>query len=69
MGVNYWCQTDLGGPNAPNTPESTIPGIVIGAFVNDKKSGRLFAALDFNGMTLADAIAKAESQPSPYLNY
>ncbi|MBR6474840.1 MAG: SDR family oxidoreductase, partial [Lachnospiraceae bacterium] len=33
-----WCRTDLGGPKAPNAPESTIPGIVVGAFVNDGKS-------------------------------
>ena len=61
-----WCRTDLGGPNAPNAPESTIPGIVVGAFVNDGKSGRLFGAQDFNGMTLEDAVKKAESYPSPY---
>ena len=35
-----WCRTDLGGPNAPNAPESSIPGVVVGAFVDDKKSGR-----------------------------
>ncbi|MBO7506510.1 MAG: SDR family oxidoreductase, partial [Paludibacteraceae bacterium] len=39
-----WCRTDLGGPKAPNDPDSTIPGMVLGAFVNDKKSGRLFSA-------------------------
>lgn len=61
-----WCQTDLGGPNAPNTPESTIPGIVVGAFVNDGKSGRYFGAQEFVGMTLEDAVAKAESKDSPY---
>lgn len=61
-----WCQTDLGGPNAPNKPESTIPGIVVGAFISDKKSGRIFGAQDFKGMTLEDAVKKAESQPSPY---
>ena len=44
-----WCRTDLGGPNAPNSPESAIPGIVVGAFVDDKKSGRWFAASDFHG--------------------
>jgi short-subunit dehydrogenase len=61
-----WCRTDLGGPSAPNAPESTIPGIVVGAFVNDKKSGRLFPAQDFNGMSLKDAVEKAESYKSPY---
>ena len=61
-----WCQTDLGGPNAPNKPESTIPGIVVGAFVNDKKSGRLFSAQEFVGLSLEEAVAKAERQEVPY---
>ena len=30
-----WCRTDLGGAHAPNAPESAIPGIVVGVFVND----------------------------------
>lgn len=61
-----WCRTDLGGPNAPNSPESTIPGIVVGAFINDGKSGRWFGAQEFNGMTLEDAVKKAEEMNSPY---
>ncbi|MDP4094987.1 MAG: SDR family oxidoreductase [Bacillota bacterium] len=56
-----WCRTDLGGPKAPNSVESVIPGIVVGAFVDDKKSGRWFPAQDFTGMTLEAAVAKAES--------
>ena len=62
-----WCRTDLGGPNAPNAPESTIPGIVIGAFCDDKKSGRLFGAQDFNSMTLEEAVVKAEKIDSLYV--
>lgn len=61
-----WCQTDLGGPNAPNKPESAIPGIVVGAFVDDKKCGRIFGAQAFTGMTLEEAVAKAETMDSPY---
>ncbi len=62
-----WCRTDLGGSQAPNTPESTIPGILVGAFADDKKSGRLFGAQTFAGMTLQDAVAKAETEfDSPY---
>ena len=62
-----WCRTDLGGPNAPNAPESTIPGIVVGAFVDDGKSGRYLGAQNFAGMTLEDAVKKAESEfDSPY---
>lgn len=61
-----WCQTDLGGPNAPNKPESAIPGIVVGAFISDKKSGRLFGAQDFTGMSLEEAVSKAETYTAPY---
>ncbi len=58
-----WCRTDLGGPNAPNAPDSVIPGIVVGAFIDDKKSGRNLGAQNFVGMTLEEAVKKAESFP------
>lgn len=62
-----WCRTDLGGPHAPNAPESAIPGIVAGAFVDDKKSGRFFPAQAFTGMTLREAVEKIEREyDSPY---
>jgi len=62
-----WCRTDLGGPNAPNAPESAIPGIVVGAFLDDKKSGRFLGAQVFAGMTLEEAVKYAEEHfDSPY---
>ena len=62
-----WCRTDLGGPHAPNAPESAIPGIAVGAFVDDKKSGRYLNAPHFAGMTIEEAVKKAEAQfDSPY---
>ena len=62
-----WCRTDLGGPHAPNAPESAIPGIAVGAFVDDKKSGRYLNAPFFTGMTLEEAVEKAEREfDSPY---
>nr|AHF24815.1 short-chain dehydrogenase/reductase SDR [uncultured bacterium Contig2] len=62
-----WCRTDLGGSQAPNAPESAIPGIVTGVFVNDGKSGRYLGAQHFAGMTLEDAVKKAEAEfDSPY---
>jgi len=62
-----WCRTDLGGPNATYAPEDALPGIVVGAFVDDKKSGRWFASPDFHGMTLEEAVVKAEREiDSPY---
>ncbi len=61
-----WCRTDLGGQHAPNAPESAIPGIVAGVFADDKKSGRFLGAQMFAGMTIEEAVAKAESIDSPY---
>ncbi len=61
-----WCRTDLGGPYATNSPESALPGVVVGAFIDDKKSGRIFSAGLFYDMTLEEAIIKAESMKSPY---
>ena len=51
-----WCRTDLGGPNAPNAPESAIPGVIVGAFVDDSINGQIFHAQDFAGMTLEEAV-------------
>lgn len=56
-----WCRTDLGGSKAPNSVESSMPGMVVGAFLDDKKSGRLLPAQDFTGMSLEDAVQKAYS--------
>ncbi len=56
-----WCRTDLGGPQAPNDPASALPGVVVGAFVNDGKSGRFLPAGAFYGMDLQQAVAKAET--------
>lgn len=56
-----WCRTDLGGPNAPNSVESAMPGIVLGVFLDDGKSGRIFHAQDFTGMTLEEAVKAAEN--------
>ncbi len=59
-----WCRTDLGGPNAPNSPESAIPGVVLGVFLDDKISGRILRAQDYAGMTLEEAVKAAS--PSLY---
>ena len=61
-----WCRTDLGGPKAPNAPESSLPGVIVGAFISDRRSGRCFAAGDFYGLTLAEAVRKAETEIPVY---
>ena len=44
-----------------------IVGIAVGAFVDDGKSGRYLNAPYFTGMTLEDAVKKAEAEfDSPY---
>ena len=43
------------------SPESSLPGVVVGAFVDDKKSGRNLSAGNFYGLTLEEAVAKAEN--------
>ncbi len=62
-----WCRTDLGGPAAPNAPESALPGVIVGAFVDDKKSGRCFGAGNFYDMSLEEAVAHAEAHIPKYL--
>lgn len=57
-----WCRTDLGGPKAPNDPDSVIPGMVLGAFADDKKSGRWISAQDYAGMNLQDALKKFQNR-------
>ena len=62
-----WCRTDLGGQQAPNAPESAIPGIVAGVFADDRRSGRCFGAQAFSGMSLEEAVWKAEEEfRAPY---
>ena len=61
-----WCRTDLGGQHAPNAPESSLPGVVVGAFIDDKRSGRNFAAGNFYGMSLEQAVEHAEKNIPMY---
>ncbi|GFH41808.1 hypothetical protein Hs30E_03590 [Lactococcus hodotermopsidis] len=56
-----WVRSDLGGPNAHHAVETVVPGMVVAAFLDDKQSGRLFGAQAFAGLTLTEAVAKAET--------
>lgn len=56
-----WCRTDLGGQQAPNAPESSLPGVVVGAFLDDTRSGRLLNASTFSGLSLEEAVEKAKT--------
>lgn len=54
-----WLRTDLGGPNAPNDVSTVVPGALVGNLLDDGKSGRLFRAQDYAGMTLEEALKLA----------
>ena len=56
-----WGRTDLGGPNAPNSPESALPGVVVGAFVDNDINGKIFRAQEYSGLSLEEAVAKAQT--------
>lgn len=47
-----WLRTDLGGPNAPGSVESVLPGALIPALLTDGTHGQLFRAQDYVGTTL-----------------
>ena len=55
-----WIRTDLGGPNAPGSVESTVPGMILGGFVPADLTGRWISAQDYTGLTLEEAVAAAE---------
>lgn len=42
-----WLRTDLGGPNAPNSVESVLPGALVPAMIDDRSHGKLFRAQDY----------------------
>jgi 3-oxoacyl-[acyl-carrier protein] reductase len=47
-----WLRTDLGGPNAPGSVESVLPGALVPALLEDGTTGQLFRAQDYVGQTL-----------------
>ena len=57
-----WCRTDLGGPNAPNAPESAIPGVIVPAFTCENVNGQIFHAQDLSGMDLESAVEKINAE-------
>lgn len=57
-----WCRTDLGGPSAPNAPESAVPGCLAPGFVSKCKSGRIIHAQDYTGLTLDRIVEELEQE-------
>lgn len=44
-----WLRTDLGGPHAPNSVDSVLPGALVPALIEEAASGKLFRAQDYAG--------------------
>jgi NAD(P)-dependent dehydrogenase (short-subunit alcohol dehydrogenase family) len=43
-----WLRTDLGGPQAPNDPDSVLPGALVPVMLDEKEgSGKLYHAMDY----------------------
>ncbi len=53
-----WLKTDLGGDQAPNAVEDVIPGALVPGLLDDGISGRLFRALDYQGLSIEQALVK-----------
>jgi 3-oxoacyl-[acyl-carrier protein] reductase len=47
-----WLRTDLGGPNAPGSVESVLPGALVPVLMADNTSGVLFRAQDYFGQII-----------------
>jgi 3-oxoacyl-[acyl-carrier protein] reductase len=57
-----WLKTDMGSKEAPNSVASVIPGALVPALLSDSVSGREFQAQDYAGMSIEQALQKAEHQ-------
>jgi len=55
-----WVRTDMGGCNAPYTVESVIPGVLLGALLEEDINGRWLVAQDYVGLSITTAINKAK---------
>ena len=56
-----WLRTEMGGPNAPNSVETSIPGAIVPALLDNGVTGAWFNAQDYTGMTVEAAVEKAKS--------
>ena len=53
-----WILTDMGGPNATNTLDTVLPGMVLPAFADETVNGRLISAQTYKGLSLEEALNK-----------
>jgi len=57
-----WLKTELGGDQAPNSVDSVIPGALVPALLSHCVSGKEYKAQDYAGMSIEQALEKAEHQ-------
>ena len=57
-----WLKTDMGSQQAPNSVASVIPGALVPALLSHSVSGREFQAQEYAGMSIEQALQKAEHQ-------
>ncbi len=55
-----WLRTDMGGEKAPLPVESVIPGVLLGALLDDSMNGCWFTAQEYAGLSIQEAIQKAK---------
>jgi 3-oxoacyl-[acyl-carrier protein] reductase len=55
-----WSRTDLGGPSAPYDVKDSLPGVALGAFIDDEINGYLFDAPNYHGLSLEEALEKVK---------
>jgi 3-oxoacyl-[acyl-carrier protein] reductase len=54
-----YVRSDMGSPNAPHPLSSVIPGVLLGAVLDENINGRWFIAQDYAGLNLPGAMKKA----------
>jgi short-subunit dehydrogenase len=55
-----YVRSDMGGINAPHRVESVIPGVLMGALLDEDVNGRWFIAQDYAGLSLSAAMKRAK---------
>jgi len=53
-----WLKTDMGGQFAPHSVGSVVPGILLGALLDEYNNGQWFSAQDYTNYSIASAIQK-----------
>jgi len=57
-----WLKTDMGSQEAPNSVDSVIPGALVPALLSHSICGKEFKAQDYAGMSITQALEKAEHE-------